>query len=478
MKNTKIVIDNMYGIHHLELNGKPVEITGRKGTGKTSVIDSVIYALTNRSKRPYIVKDGANEGEIYISTDTGIEIQRKKRPESNDYLKVRDNGKNVSGAQSFLNDIFTPLQLDPVEFASWSSKEQNRAILSLINFEWDMEWIREQFGEIPKGVDYSKHILLVLEDIQSKNGDYWKRREDINREEYYKRQTIQDMSQKFPENYDVKKWAEYDIRSKSEELQKAQEENSLISRAKDFYDAYENKVRGIKAEKDIAISAEESEINAERISLNKTIERLKGEIKAAETSLCGLEQKLSDKKAVIEAECREKIAKLDSDIKASEQYKDREMIDTAPIRAELDEAIQMKEYVSEYRSMLEMQERRKELIKESESLTEKINKARELPGMVLESAEIPIEGLTVENGIPLIFGRPVANLSSGEKIDLCVDITIAQKGKLDLILIDGAEALDDASRSELYSRCMKKGIQIIATRTTNSNELIITELEG
>ena len=206
------------------------------------------------------------------------------------------------------------------------------------------------------------------------------------------------MSLKFPQNYDVNKWADYDLRAKSAELQKAQEINSLISRAKSFYEAYDNKVRGITAEKDIAINAEESAINAERVSLNKTIERLKGEIKAAETALNGLDRKLSDKKALIEAECREKIAKLDNDIKVSEQYKDKQPIDTAPIRAELDEAIQMKEYVSEYRSMLEMQERRKELIAQSESLTEKINKARELPGMVLESARIPIEGLTVKDG--------------------------------------------------------------------------------
>ena len=76
MRATKIKIDNLYGIHHLELDGKPVEITGKKGTGKTSVIDSIKYILSNKSDRPYIVKDGANEGEIYISTDTGIEIKR------------------------------------------------------------------------------------------------------------------------------------------------------------------------------------------------------------------------------------------------------------------------------------------------------------------------------------------------------------------------------------------------------------------
>lgn len=478
MKVTKIKIDSLYGVHHLELNGNPVEITGKKGTGKTSVIDSIKYALSNRSERPYIVKDGASEGEIYISTDTGVEVQRKKRPDTSDYLSVKSGGKSVSGAQTFLNDIFTPLQLNPIEFASWSDTDQNRAILSLIDFKWDMVWIKEQFGEIPSGVDYSQHILSVLEDIQSKNGDYWKQREDINREEYYKRQTIKDMASKFPDGYDVNKWADYDIRSKSAELQKAQEYNSLISRAKNFYDAYDNKVRGITAEKDIAINAEENAINAERVSLNKTIERLKGEIKAAETSLTNLDSKLSDRIAVIEAESREKVAKLDGDIKVSEQYKDKQQIDITPIRAELDEAIQNKEFVSEYRSMLNMLERRKQLITESEELTKKINIARELPGIVLSSSTIPIDGLTVVDGKPLINGRPVANLSSGEKIDLCVDITLAQSGKLDLILIDGAEALDDTSRSELYNRCLAKGIQIIATRTTNADELIITELEG
>ena len=48
MKVTKIKIDSLYGVHHLELNGNPVEITGKKGTGKTSVIDSIKYALSNR----------------------------------------------------------------------------------------------------------------------------------------------------------------------------------------------------------------------------------------------------------------------------------------------------------------------------------------------------------------------------------------------------------------------------------------------
>lgn len=477
MRITKISIDSLYGIHHLELDGRPVELRGKKGTGKTSVIDAIKYALTNRSERPYIVKDGSTEGEIFISTDTGAEVKRKKRvEEKSDYLSVRDGGRAVTASQSFLNEIFTPLQLNPIEFASWDSKAQNRAILSLIRFDWDMEWIREQFGEIPTGVDYSQHILTVLDAIQSRNGNYWKRREDANREEYYKRQTIEDMAKKFPSDYDVNYWAAYDARSRSAELQKMQSENSRIARAKAFYEDYQNKVRGLRAECDMSIAAEVTAVNADRVSLEKTIERLRGEIAAAEAAIAGLEERLESRRQLCEAQYREAVAKLDGDVRIAEEYKDRVPTDCSVLQAEIDKALAMKEFVSEYRSMLQMEGDRKRLLAESEELTRKIELARTLPGIVLEQAEIPIAELTVVNGQPLIKGRPIANLSSGEKIDLCVDIALAQTDKLDLILLDGAEALDDKSRQELYDRCLARGVQIIATRTTSDNELLIVEL--
>lgn len=476
MKITKLTINSLFGIDHLELDGRPVELRGAKGTGKTSVIDSIRYALTNRSDRDYIVRQGEREGGILVETDTGVSINRKKRMNAGDYNKITEFGKPVASPQSFVNEIFTPLQLNPVEFASWDKNRQNRAILDLIEFEWDITWIKNQFGEIPRGINYDQHILQVLEDIQANNGDYWIRREDVNRKELYKRQSAQEIAAKMPHGYNADEWEAYSLSDKIKELQTHQKNNSEIDRAKAFIEAYNNKVRGYQAERDIAISAEEQAIANEREGLKSTIERLKAEIKAAEDKLLTLDGKLEDKKKVAVAEYNEKVAKLDGDIQIAKRYEDKEKVETAELQAEIAHAENMKKYISEYRQMMSMVAECKELKQQSDDLTAKIQLARELPGKVLETATIPIDGLTVKDGIPLINGLPISNLSGGEKIELCVDVTLSKPHNLQIILIDGAEALDDESRAKLYEKCKNRGLQIVAARTTNDHEFTVVEL--
>ena len=68
-------------------------------------------------------------------------------------VKVRDGSILQTRPAEFLLQISTPLQLDPVKFTQLSRQEKNREILNLIEFQWDMNWIKEQFGEIPQGVD-------------------------------------------------------------------------------------------------------------------------------------------------------------------------------------------------------------------------------------------------------------------------------------------------------------------------------------
>lgn len=471
MKTTKIKIKNLFGIKEIELDNQSIEMTGTNGAGKTSVIDAIKYGLTNKSDREYIIKKGETEGEIIIETDTGLMINRKKRAEQADYKSVKENGREVASPETLLRQIFTPLQLNPVEFTLMSKQDQNRTILDLIDFEWDLNWIREQFGEIPSGVNYEQNILQVLNDIQSESGDYFKERQDVNRDLRNKKAFIADIAKDIPANYQAEHWEKFDIGEKYRELESIRAENNKIERAKAFRDSYDNKMRGLQAEKEIQLSDLDRSISRERENLSTEIERLRAEISLREQEKNGLQSKFEDKKAIIESQFNEKVAKLDSDVIIADKYIGREITDCSELENEIDEAEEMRKHLNEYKRMKQMQTEEEQLKKQSDELTRKIELARELPGEILKTATIPIDGFTVENGIPLINGLPVSNLSEGEQLSLCVDIALSKPNAMQIILIDGAEKLSDENRLKLYSKCKEKGLQFIATRTTNDSEM-------
>lgn len=476
MKTTRIHIKNLFGISETELDGRSIEVTGSNGVGKTSIIDSIKYALTNDSSRDYVIKNGESEGEIFIETDTGLTIDRKKRVNQADYKNIRQDGKPVQSPEAFVRELFTPLQIDPVKFTQMSRQEQNRIILDLIEFDWDLNWIKEKFGEIPQGVDYQQNILQVLNDIQSEKGVYFQTRQDINREIRNKTAFISDIAKDIPQGFQAEKWEAYDLSEAYTKITKAQEYNSRIERAKLFKDSYDNKVRGYQAEVEIAVSNLKSAITAEREQLTSEIERKKAEIKAAEDKLNSLSDKIADKTKIFESEYREKVAKLDSDIKVADEYTGKQLVNISAMQAEVKTAEEMKKHLNEYKRMKSMQDELETLEKHSKALTSKIELARELPGEILKTATIPVKGLTVKDGIPLINGLPVSNLSEGEQLQLCVDVALSKPNSLQIILIDGAEKLSEKNRLALYEKCKEKGLQFIATRTTDSDDLEVTYL--
>lgn len=471
MKTTKIKIRNLFGITETELDGRSVELTGSNGVGKTSVIDALRYALTNKSDRNIIVKQGEKEGEILIETDTGLSIDRKKRTEQSDYKSVKENGREIMSPESFLKQLFTPLQLDPVAFTLMDEKSKNRAILDLIEFDWDLNFINEKFGEIPSWVNYEQNILEVLSDMQSENGEWFKERQNVNRDIRNKQAFIEDIAKDIPENYQAEKWEAYDLGAAYKKLEKMKELNSRIERAKLFRSSYDSKLRKLEADKMIEVTSAEKAITSERETLLSDIERMKAQIKANEEKLSGLSGTLEDKKALAESHFNEAKTKLDADMSIADEYMDKQPVDCTELQSEVNNAEDMKRHLNEYQRMKAMQNELEQLTARSNEYTRKIELARTLPGVILETAKIPIEGFTVENGIPLIHGLPVANLSEGEQLSLCVDVAISKPNGLQIILIDGTEKLSSENREKLYSKCHDKGIQFIATRTTDSAEM-------
>lgn len=477
MRTTKIKIKNLFGITETELDGRSVEITGANGVGKTSVIDAFRYALTNQSERSIIVHEGEKEGEIIIETDTGLSIDRRKRTEQADYKSIKENGREVMSPESFLKQLFSPLQLDPVAFTLMTTKEKNRAILDLVEFDWDLNYINEKFGEIPSWVNYDQNILEVLSDMQSENGEWFKERQNVNRDIRNETAFIEDIAKDIPEHYQADTWESYDLGAAYKKLEQMKEFNSRIERAKLFRSSYDAKIRQLEADKMISITSEEKAVAAEREGLLSNIERMKAEIKAAEEKIAGLAGKLEDKKALAESKFNEAKTKLDADMSVADEYLDKQPLDCTELQAEISNAETMKRHLNEYNRMKSMQEKLERLQEVSAEYTKKIELARTLPGTILENAHIPIEGLTVKDGIPLINGLPVSNLSEGEQLSLCVDVALSKPNGLQIILIDGTEKLTSENREKLYSKCREKGVQFIATRTTDDTEMKVTYLE-
>lgn len=476
MKITKIKIKNLFGISEYTGDGKSVELDGENGTGKTSVIDAIRYALTNRSDRDYIIKNGATEGEIIIETDTGLTIRRKPRQGQADYKSIKRNGAEVSSPETFLKDIFTELQLSPVEFMEMDKKEQNRIILNMIDFDWDLGWIREQFGEIPPDINYEQNILSVLHDIQAENGYYYQKRQDLGREKRNKRSFIEEIGDSLPAGYEADKWEHENLGEIYKEIETIRKENETIETAKRLQENRSNKLRKFEADKEIAIAALDKEFSVKRENLLKENERLQAQLRANTAELDSLSETKMDKQEIVEQKYKAAIAKYDSEIESYDQYADMEERDFSDLQEKAMLIEEMKGYVKEYRRMERLQEEVDVLQAETEELTRKIEKARELPGVILEQSTIPIKNLTVENGIPLINGLPISNLSEGEKLDLCIDVAIQNPKGLQIILIDGVEKLSTKLREKLYKKCKEKGLQFIATRTTDDSDLSVIEL--
>ena len=476
MNITKIKIKNLFGISEYEADGSSVELAGKNGAGKTSVIDAIRYALTNKSDRKYIVRRGETEGEILIETDNGLRINRKARTTQADYKSVKKDGREVGSPESFLRDIFTPLQLNPVEFISLPEKQQNAIILDMIEYPWDMQKIKEWFGEIPSWVNYDQNILAVLNDIQSENGEYFQNRQDINREMRNKRAFIEEIAQAIPAGYEVEKWEKASAGPVYQKIERIRKENEEIQKAKSLLELRDNKVRKYEADREIAKTSLAREIGARRTQIENEITRMEDQIRNLKAEKESLAEKMADKTAVIEEQYKAAVAKYDAEVEAYAEYRDKEPQSTKELEEEATMIENMKTHVNEYRRMQGLQSDVEILKEESDLLTERIEKARSLPGEILETAKISIAGLTIKDGVPLINGLPVSNLSDGEKLDLCIDVAIQKPNGLQIILIDGVEKLSTPVREALYKKCKDKGLQFIATRTTDDEDLTVITL--
>ena len=142
-------------------NGLTV-IGGRNGQGKTSILDSIAWALGGDKYRP---SAASREGSVTppalrITLNNGLIVERKGK---NSSLKVIDPNGN-KGGQQLLNEFVSELAIDLPKFLNANNKEKAQTLLQIIGVGDELFRLEKEETEL-----YNKrHLLGQIADQKKK----------------------------------------------------------------------------------------------------------------------------------------------------------------------------------------------------------------------------------------------------------------------------------------------------------------------
>lgn len=112
-------------------DGDLVIVAGKNGHGKTSVLDSIMYALGGKdcvAQEP--VRRGSAKGKIVV--DCGEFTATREFTQSGQQLVLKSKtGQPIKQPQTFLDSILGQLSFDPLAFTQMKPKERLESLLSL-----------------------------------------------------------------------------------------------------------------------------------------------------------------------------------------------------------------------------------------------------------------------------------------------------------------------------------------------------------
>ncbi|WP_154826521.1 hypothetical protein [Clostridium butyricum] len=570
-------VNNFLGIDEREVEAAKINIfKGPNGKGKTSVIEAIEKTFTNKNRRSEVIKHGEDESTLFVELDDGLSIDRRIREGKANYLKVRQDGKGADSTEKFVNSLVNGNIFRPLDWVNLSVKEQTESLLSMLQIGWSEEDIINWFGELPDNIEYNKHILLILKDIEQK---YYKVREEVNREIKELKARIKSIVDDLPAEYDGEKWKSVDIKEYYARVTEAQNVNKLISQAKSLKDNFNDKVESIKSNGEAEKSRITLKYKSEREDIQDIISLANGKIEKAnnfianadhelklkikeltndntskineadsdyQSSLKDLEKEFQERKETLKKvheshidtlknelitsiesskkqsvsqleeqkdlisinqnkisaknqeliglDDKEKLeseavdSKIESEIEkvkatignAAKYLEEHEEVDIEPLQAEADEAQKMISYLRDWDRISEIRDN--QLAPKEEyayNLTSKISKARSLPAELLQTANMPIEGISVDEYSRVRINETLIDgLSDGEKLELAMKVAKAQCGELKVICMDKWESLDKAAQDKLLESMSEDDYQYFVTEVaqTESNDVEVEKI--
>lgn len=141
MKIVKLKAKNIKKLKEVEIepNQNLVLVTGKNRNGKTSLLDSILYALGGAKAIPdKPISKG--EKDAYVDLDLGDYKIHRSFTENGTYLKVKNkDGMEFSKSQSILDKMVNKLYFNPLGFMDKQGKEQKEIVLKALGVDLSEE---------------------------------------------------------------------------------------------------------------------------------------------------------------------------------------------------------------------------------------------------------------------------------------------------------------------------------------------------
>lgn len=257
IKINKLEIENVKRIKAVKIeptaNGLTI-VGGNNNQGKTSVLDSIAWALGGDKYRPSKVQreGSAIPPTLHIVMSNGLVVERKGK---NSSLKVTDptGGK---GGQQLLNEFVEQLALDLPKFMEASGKEKAQTLLKIIGVGDQLAALDQQEKELynrrlaigqiadqkkkfadeqpyypdaPKELISPSELIKQQQEILARNGENQRKRERVEKYKnavYFTKQSVDSMREQLEEEERKLKEAEENLRIAQMNAQDLQDEST------------------------------------------------------------------------------------------------------------------------------------------------------------------------------------------------------------------------------------------------------------
>lgn len=415
---------------HIEPDGSLIQITGRNGQGKSSVLDSIWWTLSGKgSIQEQPVRKGQTTG--FSELDLGRFIVRRDYQVdavdgtwTTSLTVTSPDGQLYSSPQRLLDGFLGSLSFDPLAFMEKDAKGKVAELIRIANIDLDFDRIaRENLADFTRRTEINRQVKALTERVAT---------------------FAADLPKKGPPADDV------DTAGLLRDMEQASETNAQIER---------ERIRREGAKLQATNTADRAtRLIEEAAAMRKRADELDEEAARMAADAQRIVDDLGKLPAIAEptdvAGIRAKVEAAQAENESRRRIRDQAAKHAAAV-ADL-----------------------KKATAEADALTERIDGRNKQKNDAIQAAKMPVEGLSFGDGIVTYNGIPLDQASTAEQIRVSLAIGMSMDPTLRVILIRQGSLLDDESVAIVAGWAAEHDFQVWMERVDSSGQVGIVMEAG